>query len=75
MFVDNIYQAAYGKGNLGNPLQGYRSNVNYLTAHIIQKFQASTLSPGRVVISAAGVESHEEFVDVVQEKLTNCILN
>ena len=65
VFVDNIYQAAYGRGNLGNPLQGYRNNVNYLTANIIQKFQASFLTPSRVVISAAGVESHEEFVDVV----------
>ena len=35
----------------------------------IQKFQASTLAPGRVVISAAGIENHDEFVDLVVEKL------
>ena len=74
-FQDNIYQAAYGRRSLGNPIQGYRSNVNYLTANIIQKFQAQTLVPKRVVISAAGVESHGEFVDLVKEKLSSSILN
>jgi predicted Zn-dependent peptidase len=47
------------------PIQGYRSNVNYLTAHVIQKFQAANVTPDRIIISAAGVEAHEEFVDVV----------
>jgi predicted Zn-dependent peptidase len=46
------------------PIQGYRSNVNYLTAHVIQKFQAANVTPDRIIISAAGVEAHEEFVDV-----------
>ena len=54
-FQDAIYQAAYGSKHLGNPLLGYRSNVNYLTAHLIQKFQAATLTPKRIIISAAGV--------------------
>ena len=75
VFQDQIYQAAYGKRNLGNPIQGDRSNVNYLNAHVIQKFQAAQLSPKRVVISAAGVESHDEFVDLVNEKLNSSILN
>ena len=58
VFQDHIYQAAFGRNNLGNPIQGDRSNVNYLTAHIIQKFQATHLTPKRVVISAAGIENH-----------------
>ena len=48
------------------PIQGLRSNVNYLNASIIQKFQAENITPDRIVISAAGVEYHEEFVDVVR---------
>jgi processing peptidase subunit beta len=75
IFQDNIYQAAYGKSNLGNPIQGSRANVNYLNTQVIQKFQASTLAPRRIVIAAAGVESHDEFVDVVNEKFSSTILN
>ena len=37
------------------PIQGLRSNVNYLNASIIQKFQAENITPNRIVISAAGV--------------------
>jgi hypothetical protein len=40
IFIDNIFQAAYGRKGLGMPIQGLRSNVNYLNASIIQKFQA-----------------------------------
>lgn len=74
-FQDAIYQAAYGSKNLGNPILGYRSNVNYLTAHLIQKFQAATVTPKRIVISAAGVENHEEFVELVNDKLSSSILS
>lgn len=74
-FQDCIYQAAYGSQGLGNPIQGSRTNVNYLTANIIQKFQAAHLVPNRVLISAAGIESHDEFVDLVNEKLSTSILN
>jgi len=75
VFEDHIYQAAYGRKGLGNPIQGYRSNVNYLIASVIQKFQATTLNPKKIIISAAGVENHEEFVEVVNEKLSSSILN
>jgi predicted Zn-dependent peptidase len=59
IFLDNINQAAFGKSTLGNPIQGLRSNVNYLTANIIKKFQVSTLNPKRIIISAAGIENHD----------------
>lgn len=74
IFTDSIFQTAFGRKNLGMPIQGFRSNVNYLTAHVIQKFQAANITPDRIVISAAGVEAHEEFVDVVNEKLATAIL-
>lgn len=74
VFTDAIFQTAFGRKNLGMPIQGLRSNVNYLTAHVIQKFQAANVTPDRIIISAAGVEDHEEFVDVVNEKLATTIL-
>ena len=74
VFTDSIFQAAFGRKGLGMPILGLRSNVNYLTANVIQKFQAANLTPDRIVISAAGVEAHEEFVDVVSEKLASTIL-
>ena len=74
VFTDSIFQAAYGRKGLGMPVQGLRSNVNYLTAHVIQKFQAANLTPERIIISAAGVEAHEEFVDVINQKLASTVL-
>lgn len=74
VFTDCIFQSAFGRRNLGMPIQGLRSNVNYLNAHLIQKFQAANVTPDRIVIAAAGVESHEEFVDVVNEKLATTVL-
>lgn len=67
-FNDQIYEAAFGKKNLGMPLLGNRSNVNNLSVYNIQKFQSDHLSPSRVLISGAGIENHNEFVDLVQEK-------
>jgi len=55
VFTDNIFQAAYGRKTLGMPIQGSRNNVNYLTALVIQKFQAERVTPDKVVVSAAGV--------------------
>jgi processing peptidase subunit beta len=74
VFADCLFQSAFGRRTLGMPIQGLRSNVNYLNAHLIQKFQAANVTPDRIVIAAAGVESHEEFVDVVNEKLASTVL-
>jgi len=68
-FHDQVMQVAYGGKGLGMPLTGHRHNVNYLNAHTIQKFQMENINPNRVYIAAAGLESHEEFVDLVEEKL------
>jgi predicted Zn-dependent peptidase len=74
VFTDNVFQAAFGRRNLGMPIHGFRSNVNYLSAYVIQKFQAAVLNPERIIIAGAGVEAHEEFVDVVSQKLASTIL-
>lgn len=66
VFNDNIYSAAYGNSSLGMPLQGRRNNVSNLSAYVLQRFQRENITPERVVISATGIENHEEFVDLVQ---------
>ena len=68
-FNDHIFAAAYGGKGLGNPLGGRRSNIANLSAEVIQKFQLSNFTNDRIVISATGVENHQEFVDLVNEKL------
>lgn len=73
-FNDHIYNAAFGKRNLGMPLYGNKNNVTYLTAYVIQKFQSTYVTPDRIVISASGIESHKEFVDLVSDKLASTVL-
>jgi predicted Zn-dependent peptidase len=40
-----------------------------LSAYAIQKFQLSNFTTDRIVVSATGIENHQEFVDLVSEKL------
>lgn len=54
---------------MGNPLYGNRTNVSNLTAYTIQSFQGQHVTPDRIVISATGIENHQEFVDLVNEKM------
>ncbi len=68
-FNDTIYNAAYGRNNLGMPLLGKKSNVSSLSANTIQKFQSLNITPKKVVICASGIENHQEFVDLVNEKM------
>lgn len=70
-FNDTIYSTAYGQNGLGNKLYGNRSNVSNLTAYVVQNFQNTFVTPDRVVIAATGVENHQEFVDLVNEKISS----
>ena len=60
---------------MGNPIQGRRNNVGNLSAYVLQRFQRENIVPNRVVISATGIENHQEFVDLVQEKMYNTQLS
>lgn len=68
-FNDAVYATAFGQGGLANKLYGNRNNVGNLTAYVIQNFQNTLVTPDRVVIAATGVENHQEFVDLVNEKM------
>lgn len=69
-FNDSIFRLAYGNQGLGNSLIGNKGNISNLSAETLQKFQLDNISPDKIVICAAGVDNHQEFVDLVQEKLT-----
>jgi predicted Zn-dependent peptidase len=52
------------------PRNGLPANTGFLNATTLQKFQMRNITPNRVFIGAAGVENHQEFVDLVAQKLS-----
>lgn len=71
LFNENVFKTAYGLKNLGLPLKGLRSNVKNLNSYVLQKFQLENINPNKIFVCAAGVESHQEFVDLVSSKLAS----
>lgn len=69
LFNDHLFAAAFQNKSLGRPVFGTRSNVANLTSEVIQKFQLANFTHDRIVISATGIENHQEFVDLVSEKM------
>jgi len=69
-FRDAIGRTAYGLGGLGNPLNGLQANISNLTATTLQKFQIRNYTPNRIFVGASGVENHQEFVELVANKLS-----
>jgi len=67
---DTLFQTAFGNHGLGMPLHGLSHNYKYLHAHVLQKFQLENINPNRIFVAAAGVENHQEFVDLVESKLS-----
>jgi len=67
---DILFQTAFGNHGLGMPLHGSTHNYKYLHAHVLQKFQLENINPNRIFVAAAGVENHQEFVDLVESKLS-----
>jgi processing peptidase subunit alpha len=67
---DTLFQTAFGGHGLGMPLHGLTHNYKYLHAHVLQKFQLENINPNRIFVAAAGIENHQEFVDLVESKLS-----
>ena len=68
-FNDKLMSTAYGLKGLGLPLKGLRHNVKYLSANVLQKFQLENINPNRIYVCAAGIENHQEFIDLVEQNL------
>lgn len=69
-FNEAVFKTAFGQQGLGLPLRGHRNNIANLTAYTLQKFQQKNINPNRIIISAAGVENHQEFVDLANDTLS-----
>jgi processing peptidase subunit alpha len=69
-FNESLMRTAYGLRGLGMPINGLKQNNKYLTANVLQKFQLENINPSRIFVCAAGVESHQEFVDLCEAKLS-----
>jgi predicted Zn-dependent peptidase len=66
-FNDRLMSTAYGLHGLGLPLSGLKHNVKYLHSNVLQKFQLEHINPSRIFVCGAGVENHEEFVDLAEK--------
>ena len=66
---DQLMRTAYGLKGLGLPLKGLKDNIENINANVLQKFQLENVDPNRIFVCAAGIQNHQEFVDLVQEKL------
>jgi len=69
-FRDMLSRCAFGEGGLGNSMNGRQANIQNLTATTLQKFQIRNYTPDRIFVGGAGVENHDEFVELVQNKLS-----
>lgn len=69
LITDSVLKAAFGLHGLGMPLSGLPHNVKYLSNYVVQKFQLENINPNRITVCAAGIENHQEFVDLVESKL------
>ncbi len=70
-FNNGLFSTAYGVQGLGLPLNGLKGNVGNLSSHVLQKFQLENIQPKNIVVCGAGIECHEEFVELVEGELAN----
>ena len=64
-----IMLTAFGKSRISNNLIGDKKNILNLTTQTLQSFQINNYSPEKLIIAATGVENHNEFKDLVSEKM------
>jgi len=68
-FSDRLMSTAFGLKGLGMPLKGLKHNIKNLSVNVLQKFQLENINPQKIYVSAAGIESHQEFVDLCEQTL------
>jgi hypothetical protein len=51
------------------PRLGMEKNVGYLDARVLQQFIMDNITPKKCLIVASGVQNHNEYVDLVKERL------
>ena len=72
---DQLMRTAYGLKGLGLPLKGLKDNIKNINANVLQPFRLANADPNRIFVCAAGIQNHQEFVDLVKEKLGSILPN
>jgi predicted Zn-dependent peptidase len=66
---DLVMRTAFGYNSLGMPRHGLESNIDNIDARVLQKFVMDNVTPHKCLIVASGVTNHQEFVDLVKERI------
>ena len=64
-----MLRTAFGYNGLGMPSLGMESNIDNVDARMLQKFIMDNITPQKTLIVASGVKNHNEYVDLVKERL------
>lgn len=64
LFTDLVMQSVYGNKGLGNAVLGKESNISFLNAPTLQKFQIREYSTSKISIVGLGIEHHSEFEEL-----------
>jgi predicted Zn-dependent peptidase len=62
--LDELWlSTAYGYTGYGMPLSGFESNFQNLGYYYLNLFRKTYITPDRIIVWGAGIQSHEELVD------------
>jgi processing peptidase subunit alpha len=64
-----LLRTAYGYNSLGMPRFGLEKNCDNIDARMLQQFIMENITPKKCLIVASGVQNHQEYVDLVKERL------
>lgn len=62
-------RTAFGYNGLGMPSLGMAKNMDNIDARMLQQFVMDNVTPRKCLIVASGVNNHQEYVDLVKERL------
>lgn len=71
-FFDNeelLLRTAFGYNTLGMPKLGTHGGVDSIDARSLQQFMMENITPRKCLIVGSGVHNHNEFVDLVKERI------
>eukprot|EP00347_Sterkiella_histriomuscorum_P001866 403370379 len=64
-----LMKTAYGNGTLGMPIMGMEENVENINGELLRSFVKQHFTAERMMIVANGIRNHDEFVQIVQDKI------
>lgn len=66
---DLLLRTAYGYNTLGMPKLGTAGGVDNIDARSLQQFMMENITPRKCLIVGSGVNNHNEFVELVKERI------